>query len=70
MNTYTKYCPNVWVAQCTETHKKAIRELNRPISIDIDEDDIVNIEPIYKGEKNDYPTTQPTGTHRQGNRLL
>ncbi len=22
MNTYTKYCPNVWVAQCTETHKK------------------------------------------------
>lgn len=22
MNTYTKYCPNVWVAQCTETHQK------------------------------------------------
>ena len=22
MNTYTKDCPNVWVAQCTETHKK------------------------------------------------
>lgn len=22
MNTYTKFCPNVWVAQCTETYKK------------------------------------------------
>lgn len=22
MNTYTKYCPNVWVAQCEETYKK------------------------------------------------
>lgn len=22
MNTYTKFCPNVWVAQCEETYKK------------------------------------------------
>lgn len=22
MNTYAKYCPNVWVAKCTEQHKK------------------------------------------------
>ncbi len=22
MNTYTKFCPNVWVAQCQETYKK------------------------------------------------
>lgn len=22
MNTYEKYCPNVWVAKCSEKHEK------------------------------------------------
>lgn len=40
MNTYVKYCPNVYVAKCTEEHaytltyaKKAVNELANKVEI-------------------------------------
>jgi hypothetical protein len=51
MNTYKKYCPNVFVAKCSETHKKG---------------DTINVTTKY-GKENEHIVFNRVGTDDEGN---